>query len=318
MNIVILDGHTLNPGDLSWDALRACGQVTLYDRTPPDQVVARATGAEALITNKVVLSAETLAALPALRYIGVAATGYNCVDVKAAASRGIVVSNVPTYGTDAVAQQVFALLLDLTRGVGLHADAVRAGDWTQSPDFCFWRTPQIELAGKTLGLVGFGRIGRAVARIADAFGMAVLAHGSSTANPPALAHFEWAPLQALFKRSDVVSLHCPLTASNRHLVCADTLALMKPTAFLINTARGLLVDDVALAGALNQGRIAGAGLDVLSVEPPGVDNPLLQARNCRITPHIAWATQEARTRLMAETVLNVKAFQAGAPRNRVN
>jgi glycerate dehydrogenase len=318
MNIVVVDGHTLNPGDLSWDELRALGAVTLHPRTAPEQIQERARDADAVITNKVQFTAETLGRLPRLRYIGVTATGYNCVDVRAAAARGIVVTNVPTYGTDSVAQLVFALLLDLCRGPRQHSDAVHRGEWSHCPDFCFWQTPQLELTGRTMGLIGFGRIGRQVARIADAMGMAIIATDAQRMEPPPLRSFRWTELRETLAAADVVSLHCPLTEETRHLIRRETLQWMKPTAFLINTSRGPLVHEADLAAALDSGRIAGAAVDVLSAEPPPDDNPLLHARNCLITPHIAWATQEARARLMRVTVENLRAFLTGRPQNVVN
>ncbi|MHB9106107.1 MAG: D-2-hydroxyacid dehydrogenase [Armatimonadota bacterium] len=317
MKIVVLDGYTLNPGDLSWDGLRALGACEIYDRTPPELVVERARGAEAVLTNKVVVGREQLAQLPELRYIGVLATGYNIVDTSAARERGIPVTNVPEYGTRSVAQMAFALLLELALHVGHHAQTVREGRWTQSRDFCYWDYPLIELAGKTMGLIGIGRIGRAAAELALAFGMTVLAHDVHT--PPNLpAGIRMVDLETLLRESDVVSLHCPLTAENQGLINAERLALMQPTAFLINTSRGPLVVAQDLADALNSGRLAGAGVDVLPVEPPPADNPLLSAQNCLVTPHIAWATGAARARLMETVVENLRAFQAGAPQNVVN
>lgn len=316
MNIVVLDGHTLNPGDLSWDALRALGDCTVYDRTPPEQVFARAAEAEVVLTNKVILRRDLIERLLKLRYIGVLATGTNIVDLAAARERGIPVTNVPAYGTPSVVQTTFALLLELTHHVGHHSDAVRAGRWTASPDFCWWDFPLVELAGRTMGLVGFGQIGRAVSEVAHAFGMNALAH--DPAPRPAPSFVQFVDLETLFRQSDVVSLHCPLTPETKNLVNAERLAWMKPSAFLLNTSRGPLVDEAALADALNAGRLAGAGLDVLSVEPPPADNPLLQARNCLVTPHIAWASGAARARLMQIAVDNVRAFLAGAPQNVVN
>lgn len=317
MKIVVLDGHTLNPGDLSWDELRALGECEIHPRTPPELVTARAAGAEVVLTNKVVLDAATLAALPALRYIGVLATGYNVVDTAAARARGVTVTNVPGYSTKSVAQLTFALLLELTHHVGHHAETVRAGRWSASPDFCYWDFPLVELDGRTLGVVGFGAIGREVARIAAAFGMRVLAHTRRPPNPPP-SGVEFVPLEELFACADVVSLHCPLTPETKHLVNAERLARMKPGAFLLNTGRGPLVDEAALAAALNRGELAGAGLDVLSVEPPPPNHPLLTARNCVITPHLAWASEAARRRLLREVVANLRAFLAGSPRNVVN
>jgi glycerate dehydrogenase len=317
MKLVILDAHTTNPGDLSWDGLRAVADCAIYDRTPLDQVASRAADAELVLTNKTLVDRAVIEALPRLRYIGVLATGHNIVDTAAARQRGIPVCNVPDYGTPNVAQATFALLLELTNRVGHHAHSVREGRWTDSPDFCYWDYPQVELAGLTLGLVGLGRIGRAVARIAAAFGMTVLACDPS---PPAMTGDEirLASLDELFRSSDVVSLHCPLTADNRELVQAARLALMKPAAYLLNTARGGLVRDVDLAAALNADRLAGAGLDVLSVEPPLRENPLLTAKNCVITPHIAWATRAARERMIQTTVANIQAFLQGRPINVVN
>lgn len=318
MNIVVLDGYTLNPGDLSWKGLEELGRTVIYDRTAPDDIVERAAEADTILTNKTPLSAEVLARLPKLRYIGVLATGYNIVDTEAARERGIPVTNVPTYGTHSVVQFVFALLLELCHRVQLHSDAVHAGEWTRSVDFCFTRSPLVELAGKTIGLIGLGRIGSQTAQVARAFGMRVLASGSGRTAPPKVEGVEWVELDELLKQSDVVSLHCPLTPATEKLLQAERISLMKPTAFLINTSRGPLIDEQALADALNEGRIAGAALDVLSTEPPKADNPLLGARNCLITPHIAWATQEARARLMETAVDNVRHFLAGEIVNTVN
>ncbi len=317
MKIVVLDGFTLNPGDLSWEGLEALGQCTVYDRTPEELVIERAAGAQIVLTNKTVLSADTLSALPVLRYISVLATGYNVVDLEAAAERGIAVSNVPAYATESVAQMVFAHLLNLTQDVGGHSRGVREGRWSSCADFCYWDRPLIELAGLTMGIIGFGRTGRATAALARAFGMKVVVHDvvGGGQMPQGCVFVE---LEDLFRRSDVVSLHCPLTAETRGLVNADRLSLMKPTAFLINTSRGAVVDEAALADALNEGRIAGAGLDVLSSEPPDAGNPLLRARNCFITPHIAWATRAARERLLAASVENVRCFIEGRCRNVVN
>lgn len=314
MKIVVLDGLTLNPGDLTWEGLQALGAVTVHDRTPPAQVLERARDAEIVLTNKTVLGRAEIAALPKLRYIGVLATGYNVVDIAAAKERGVVVTNIPTYGTTSVAQMAFALLLELCHHVGEHARAVREGAWTRSKDFCFWNYPLVELQGLTFGVVGYGRIGAAVVALARAFGMKVIGY---TVPPSADAGVEWVALDEVFRRSDVISLHCPLTADTKGIVDARRLALMKPTAFLLNTSRGPLVDERALADALNRGVIAGAAVDVLPVEPPPADNPLLQAKNCLITPHISWATRSARARLMGTAVDNVRAFQAGKPVNTV-
>lgn len=317
MNIVVLDGFTLNPGDLNWDELRALGSCEVFPRTPPEETVRRAVTANIVLTNKVVLNREVLSQLPALRYIGVLATGYNVVDTVAAGERGVTVTNVPDYSTRSVAQLTFALILELAHHAGHHAQTVRDGRWSRNADFCYWDGPLVELAGLTLGIVGYGRIGRAVANLALAFGMRVLVHSRT---PPAAlpAGVEFAGLEALLRQSDIVSLHCPLTPETHQLVNATSLAQMKPGAFLINTGRGSLVDEAALATALNDGQLAGAGLDVLSTEPPPASNPLLQARNCIVTPHVGWATGAARRRLLRVAVDNLRAFLAGRPQNVVH
>lgn len=317
MKIVVLDAYTSNPGDLSWEPLTALGPCELFDRTPPELVVQRARDAEIVLTNKAILDARAIAALPKLRYIGVLATGYNIVDVEAARHRGIPVCNVPEYGTASVAQATFALLLELTNHVGHHAQTVREGRWSAAPDFCYWERPLVELAGLVLGIVGLGRIGRAVARIAQAFGMHVQAFDCAVA-PEAVAGVRMVSLDTLFSTSDVITLHCPLTAENQGLVNAARLSQMKPGAILLNTARGGLVVEADLARALEEGRLAGAGLDVLCVEPPPPDHPLLRAPNCIITPHVAWATRAARARLIQAAADNVRAFLAGTPTNVVN
>ncbi|MGB5874703.1 MAG: D-2-hydroxyacid dehydrogenase [Bacteroidota bacterium] len=317
MTIVVLDGFTLNPGDLSWRALQDLGECQIYDRTPVEEIVPRASGAEIVLTNKTPLSGETIAGLPLLRYIGVLATGHNIVDSDATHQRGIPVSNVPAYGTASVTQMVFAHILNLTMHVAPHAESVRSGKWTRSPDFCFREFPLVELSGLTLGIIGFGRIGSATAKVGISFGMNLIAYDkdSTTIDAPGV---QSVGLDEVFRRSDIVSLHCPLTAENRGLVNDTRLQMMKPTSLLINTSRGPLVDEAALARALFSGTIAGAGLDVLSIEPPPTDNPLLTAPNCVITPHIAWATQSARQRLLSTVVQNVKAFLEGSPINVVN
>jgi glycerate dehydrogenase len=315
MRIVVLDGRVLNPGDLSWAELQALGPCEIYDRTPPQEVLDRARDAEIILVNKVEIRRETMAGLPRLKYIGVLATGYDCVDVEAARQRGIVVANVPTYGTASVAQMVFAHLLNLAQHVGEHARSVAAGDWTRSIDWCYWEHPLVELAGRTLGIVGFGRIGQTTARLGLAFGMKVLSFDLA---PPAMEGVTPVDLATLFSQSDAISLHCPLTPQTRQLVNAQRLSLMKRSAVLINTSRGALVDEQALADALNAEQIAGAGLDVLAVEPPPADHPLLTAKHCYITPHIAWATQSARQRLLDIVVANIRAFLAGESRNVVN
>lgn len=312
MKIVVLDGYTLNPGDLTWDGLAELGELTVYDRTPPEETVARAQGAEILFTNKVILSKEVLDQLPELRFIGVLATGYNVVDLSAAIERGITVTNIPAYSTPSVAQLVFAHILNFTNRVELHATEVRNGKWTGHRDFCYQSTPQTELVGKSLGIIGFGKIGRNVAEIARAFGMKILFHNRSHKKDAPV----WArqvTMEELFRESDFVTLNCPLTPENKEFVNRKLLSLMKPSAFLINTGRGPLIHEADLAEALNKGIIAGAGLDVLSNEPPHPHHPLLTALNCFITPHMAWATLEARTRLMAIAADNLKNFLEGHP-----
>lgn len=314
MKIVVLDGYTLNPGDLSWEELKDLGECTVHERTPADKLFKRAAGAQILLTNKVILDRELMEQLPDLEYIGVLATGYNVVDMEAARDKGVVVTNVPAYGTDSVAQHVFALLLELVSGVGRHDEAVRAGKWSRSPDFCFSEISMTELAGLTFGIVGYGAIGKAVAKVAEAFGMRVIVH---TRTPGTKDGILYADLDTVLKESDIVSLHCPLSPDTENLVNSSRLILMKNTAILINTSRGPLVDEKALAGALNTGQIAGAALDVLSTEPPPDSNPLLTAPNCILTPHIAWATRAARKRLMDTVVGNVRAWISGQPINLV-
>lgn len=316
MKIVVLDGYAANPGDLSWDGMKALGECVIYERTAPEQVLERAAGAEVVLTNKVVITAEHIAALPDLKYIGVLATGYNIVDVEAARNRGIVVTNIPAYSTDSVAQMVFAHILNICLQVQHYTEEVRDGRWTSSPDFCFWDTPLMELSGKKLGIVGLGHTGSATARIAIGFGMQVCAYTSKS-------HFQLIPeikkmeLDELFRECDIVSLHCPLTEQTRGMVNAARLKTMKPTAILINTGRGPLVNEQDLADALNNGTIYAAGVDVLSQEPPRADNPLLHARNCFITPHIAWASGEARQRLMQIAVDNLNGYITGKVVNNV-
>jgi glycerate dehydrogenase len=315
MNLCVLDGLTLNPGDLTWDALRQLGPCEIHDRTAPTELIARATNAEIILTNKTQLTRETIIALPNLQYIGVLATGTNVADLAAARERGIPVTNIPAYGTRSVAQATIALLLELTNRAGHHSHRVRDGAWSRATDWCFWDQPLVELDGLTLGLVGFGRIGTAVAEVAHALGLNVIAFNSS---PRSSAFVKFVDLETLFRASDVVSLHCPLTLQTQQLVNVERLAWMKPSAFLLNTSRGLLVNETALAEALNSGRLAGAGLDVLSLEPPPANNPLLSAKNCIITPHNAWGTRAARARLLQIAVDNVRAFLAGKPQNVVN
>jgi glycerate dehydrogenase len=317
MNSVILDGFVINPGDLSWRKLESLAPLTVYDRTPEHLIIERAREAEIVLTTKCPLSKETIENLLRLRYIGVLATGYNIVDTAAATARGIIVTNLPNYGTASVAQAAFALLLELCHNVKLHSDAVKAGEWSANPDWSYSKTPLIELAGKTMGIVGFGRIGQQVARIADAMQMRVIATFSSRATPPPYPDFAWAGLDEIFTQSDVVSLHCPLVPATKGIVNAERLRQMKPSAMLINTSRGPLVEENDLAEALNVGQIAGAGLDVLSIEPPPPGNPLFQAKNCIITSHNAWATKEARTRLLEIAASNLASFLDGSPQNVV-
>lgn len=318
MKICILDGYSLNPGDLDWSPVERLGDVTLFDRTPADKIVERAADADIVLTNKVPFSADTLRQLPRLRFICVLATGYNIIDTEAAARQGVVVANIPAYSTMSVAQMAFAHILNITNHVASYAREVADGKWTNCPDFCFWDSALTELAGKTMGIVGLGNTGMATARIAVAMGMKVVALTSKSADtlPEGITP---APLDDVLASADVVSLHCPLTPSTRHLINAASIAKMKPSAILINTGRGPLVDEQAVADALNGGRLAAFGADVLSQEPPRGDNPLLSARNCFLTPHIAWATLEARTRLMSTATENVRQFIAGEPvGNRVN
>ena len=308
MRIVILDGHAINPGDLSWDGLRDLGSLEVFDRTPEELIVPRAREAEAVLTTRTPLSAQTLKQLKRLRYIGAMFTGYEEIDLNAAHELNLVVTNVPTYGTGSVAQLVFALLLEHCHHVAHHDVATHAGEWSRSADFSFWKTPLIELEGKTMGIVGLGRIGRQVGEIAVAMGMRVIADNAARTNAPQWPGFRWCNLDELLRSSDVVSLHCPLLPETRGLINAAALSKMKPGAFLINTSRGPLVVEQDLADALNDERVAGAAVDVLSVEPPLSSNPLLKARNCIVTPHIAWATKEARTRLIESVVTNLRAF----------
>ena len=317
MKIVILDGHAVNPGDLSWDCFRAFGDVTVYERTDPAQTAQRLQGAEIVMTNKTPITAELLDACPTIRLICVLATGYNVVDCVACRERGIAVCNVPDYGTAAVAQFTFSLLLELCNRVGLHSDAVHNAEWTNCPDFCFWKTPQMELAGKTLGIIGFGRIGRAVGRIAKAMGMTVIAYNRSR-HPEGEAIGEYVSLDTLLKESDIITLHCPLTAENAGLISKESIAKMKDGAILLNTARGGLLNEQDVAYALHNGKLKAAAVDVVSYEPIRKDNPLLTAPNCIITPHMAWAPIESRQRILDCTVSSIQAFLNGSPINTVN
>ena len=316
MKIIVLDGYGLNPGDLNWEGFESLGELTVYDRTLPSELMQRAADAEVLVTNKTLITAENMAALPELKYLGVLATGYNVVDIDAAKARGIVVTNIPAYSTASVAQMVFAHILNITQRVGYYADENKQGRWTKNADFCYWDTQLVELQGKKMGIVGFGNIGQATARIAQAFGMEVCVYSSKPqfVLPSGIKKMD---LDELFMECDVISLHCPLTPDTKEMVNTERLSKMKKNAILINTGRGPLINEQDLADALNEGRIAAAGLDVLSVEPSVEGNPLLTARNCFITPHIAWATLEARTRLMEIAVHNLKSYLNGQIINNV-
>lgn len=318
MKIVILDGYTLNPGDLNWDGLEGLGDVTLYERTAADKVVERAEGAEVVFTNKTPLGKEVLDLLPSLKFIGVLATGYNVIDVEAAKAKGVMVANVPGYGTASVVQMTFALLLELCLHVQRHSDSVMEGKWASSADWCFWDYPLVELAGKTMGIIGFGRIGQQVADAATAFGMKIIGSGRTQEDQSHRKNFQWANISELLEKSDVISIHCPLLPETKGLINKERLHKMKKSAFLLNTSRGSIIVDEDLADALNNDVIGGAGMDVLSVEPPPKDNPLFKAKNCIITPHIAWATKEARARLMDVTVANLASYINGNPVNIVN
>ena len=331
MKIVELDAYTLNPGDLTWDDLKSLSACEIYDRTPIEQILPRAAEAGILLTNKTEITREHIKNLPNLKYIGILATGTNIVDLAAARDKGILVSNVPAYGTSSVAQTTIALLLELTQHVGIHSQSVHDGRWASNPDWCYWERPLIELDGLTIGIIGLGRIGKAVARIASGLGMKVIALASRASSravgsvessnelaEPLYPRVGRVDLETLFRQSDILSLHCPLTPETKNLINAQRLKWMKPSAFLLNTSRGQLVDEDALAAALNSGKLAGAGLDVLSAEPPPATNPLLGAKNCIITPHLAWATKAARSRLMQVAVENVRAFLGGEPQNVVN
>ena len=317
MKIVILDGHAVNPGDVSWDCFKQFGDVTVYEFTQEHQILERIGDAEIVMTNKTPLAADTFAKCPRIKLVCVLATGYNVVDCKAAREKGIPVCNVPTYGTAAVAQFTFSLMLEICNAVGQHNDAVHRGDWASSPHFCFWNTPQMELAGKTLGIIGFGRIGRAVGKIAKAMGMQVLAYNRSR-HPEGEEIGEYVDLDTLLERSDIISLHCPLTAENAELINKDTIGKMQDGAILINTARGGLLNEQDVANALSCGKLRYAAVDVVSKEPIDPRNPLLSAPNCIITPHMAWAPVESRLRLLDCTVQSIEGFLAGKPVNRVN
>jgi glycerate dehydrogenase len=317
MKIVVLDGYALNPGDLSWNEFKKFGELVVYDRTGPDELLSRAEGAEILLTNKTPVRENIINKLPRLNFIGVLATGYNIVDTGAARDKGIVVSNIPDYGSYSVAQLTFALLLELCHHVQRHSDSVERGEWASSPDWSYWKYPLIELAGKTMGIIGFGSIGQKVGDIATAFGMNVLGAARTHAGQSHRKNFKWAEIPSLLREADVVSIHCPLTPETQGLINSNSLRSMKASAFLLNTSRGPIVVEEDLASALNDGIIAGAGIDVLSVEPPLPGNLLVKAKNCVVTPHIAWATKEARARLMTTAANNVSAFLQGNPVNVV-
>ncbi len=317
MKIVILDGYTENPGDLNWEGFESLGALTVYDRTPADKIVERIGDAEIVITNKTPISAQILSACPAIKYIGLLSTGYNVVDIDAARVKGIPVTNIPTYGTAAVGQFAIALLLEICHHIGHHSEAVHEGRWTKGEDWCFWDYPLIELAGKTIGIVGFGRIGQVTGAIAKAMGMRVIAFDLQP-NDAGRAIAEYMELDTLFTQSDVISLHCPLFPATQGLINKETIAKMKDGVIILNNSRGPLIVEQDLADALNSGKVAAAGLDVVSSEPIREDNPLLNAKNCIITPHISWAPKESRKRLMDIAVENLKAYQSGSPVNVVN
>ena len=318
MKIVILDSYTENPGDLSWDGIARLGELTVYDRSAPEDVIRRIGDAEVVFTNKTPITREVLDACPSIRFISVLATGYNCVDYVYAKEKGIPVTNIPAYGTDSVGQFAIALLLEICHHIGHHSDTVRAGKWTSSPDFCYWDYPLIELAGKTMGIIGFGRIGQVVGRVAKALGMRVLAFSRSESESGRAIADAYVDPDTLLRESDVVSLHCPLFPETEGIINKDTIAKMKDGAILINNSRGQLVVEQDLADALNSGKLAAAGLDVVSVEPIRADNPLLGAKNCIITPHISWAAKEARQRIMQMAENNLQAYLDGSPINVVN
>ncbi len=313
MKIVILDGYTLNPGDLSWAGFEAMGSLKVYDRTKAEEIVSRIGDAEIVITNKTPLSRDTIMRATNIKYIGVLATGYNVVDVEAAKENGIPVTNIPTYGTTSVAQFTFALLLEICHHVGIHSQAVRDGEWSINPDFSFWKFPLIELADKTIGIIGYGRIGQSVGNVATALGMKVLAYDQYPNKSLENDNVRYVSLDVLLANADVITLHCPLTPENEGLINKSTIASMKDGVIILNTARGPLINEHDLAEGLNSGKVYGAAIDVVSSEPIKPDNPLLTAKNCMITPHIAWAPKEARTRLMEIAVANLKAFIDGAP-----
>ena len=316
--IVVLDGYTLNPGDLSWKSLEDIGEVRIYDRTEAKDIPERIGNSDIVLTNKTVLTEETLKACPTVRYIGCMATGYNVIDVAAANKLGMTVTNIPAYGTEAVAQFTMALLLEITSRVGMHSEAVKQGQWSACPDFCFWNAPLMELAGKTMGIIGYGAIGQSVARKAEAFGMEVLAYRRTPDRSMETEHCHMVSMDEIFEKSDIITLHCPLTAENEEMINRETIGRMKDGVILLNTGRGKLICEADLRDALNSGKVAGAGVDVASVEPVHPDNPLLQAKNLWMTPHIAWAPRETRQRLMDILVSNINAFLDGHLVNEVH
>jgi glycerate dehydrogenase len=323
MNIVVLDGYTLNPGDLNWNELKKYGELTVYDRTTYDpkeetKIIERAKDAEIIFTNKTPLTSQILMRLPKLKFVCVLATGYNVVDVQAAKELGIIVTNIPTYGTTAVAQMAFALLLEMCHHVGAHSDEVKKGSWTNNPDWCFWNYPLIELAGKTIGIIGYGKIGQAVGVIAQAFGMKVIAHDLNKDEQLENQNLRYVEMEELLKYSDIISLHCPLFESNRGVLNKDSIAKMKDGVMILNNSRGQLIVEQDLADALNSGKVSGAAIDVVSTEPIKMNNPLIKAKNCIITPHISWAPKESRQRLMDIAVNNLKQFLDNNPFNVVN
>ena len=318
--IVVLDGYTTNPGDLGWDSLRDLGDLKVYDRTgqSPEKIISNIGDATIILTNKTVLNREVLVKVPHVKYIGVLATGYNVVDTVSARELGITVTNIPAYSTSSVVQMTFALLLELCHHVGAHSEAVYNGEWSKSIDFCFWKYPLVELTGKTMGIIGFGRIGQSVAKVAEAFGMNVLAFDHSVHPELENENCHYSSLDDLLKKSDVISLHCPLNDETKWLINKKSIAMMKDGVMIINTSRGPVINEADLAEALNSGKVSGAGVDVVSVEPVTEDNPLLKARNCIITPHIAWAPREARSRLLEIAVSNIRSFLEAEPVNVVN
>jgi len=318
MKIVVMDGYALNPGDISWDGFKEIADITVYDHTEDDEIIGRVCGAEIILTNKTPITREILTKCPSIKYVGVLATGYNVVDTAAAKEKGVIVTNIPTYGTNAVAQYTFAMILELCHHIGEHNRSVKAGDWQKNKNFCYWNYLTIELYGKTLGIIGYGRIGQQVAKIGVAMGLNVITYEKFPKDEYLIQGVKYVTLDELFKNSDFISLNCPLTDENKGMINSENIAKMKDGVFIINTARGPLINEKDLAEALNKGKVKGAAVDVLSVEPPASGNPLIDAKNCIVTPHIAWAARESRARLMNIAVDNVKAFFSGKPQNVVN